>query len=187
MAWDRFSRVYWPCGFSKNGERCTNTMAGHAKGHQNECGTIIGSGGYESTLLFTSFNRGWCEILEKEISQLSKEVAATQSSLGITEERAAAKNHLKVIGGFYNGPLSAEKFQSHTMCLCCLSEYPEHPLRCGHILCMGCVQSFGHPENGAFKITNCPLHCQDTNWEEQPWPIAIMPPSAGVRILSLDG
>jgi hypothetical protein len=184
-----FSRIYWPCEYSKNGERCANTMAGHAKGHQNEHGAIIGSGDYESTFLFALFHEGWSDILEEQMRKLSKEVEAILNGPGdVSEERAAETNHLRVIGHFYKGLFGAEKFQSHAICLCCLREHPEYPLRCGHILCMACIQSFGrNRENVTFEMTNCPLHEQDTDWTKQPWPITIMPPLAGGRILCLDG
>jgi hypothetical protein len=180
-ALDDFSRVYWPCEFSKNGERCANSRAGHSKGHQDKCGNIIGSGDYESTFLSASFNKQWCNILEKHMRQSFENV-------GVGQQKRLKESHLRIIGDFYQGArdlLNSEEFQSHTVCLCCLGGYPEHPLRCGHILCIACIQLFSsNYENVTFKMMKCPLH--DTNWQK-PWPVTIMPPLAGGRILCLDG
>jgi hypothetical protein len=189
-ALNEFSRVYWPCEFSNNGERCINTRAGHAKGHQNKHGKIIGSGGYQSAFLFASFKEQWCKILEEQICQLTQPRKDTQNSRDITEETTTKKDHLMVIGQFYKDLPGTEKFRSHSICLCCLRGHPEYLLRCGHVLCIACIQSFcsnHEPENMTFKMMSCPLHEQDTDWKKQPWPITILPPLAGVRILCLDG
>jgi hypothetical protein len=165
-------------------------MPGHAKGHQDGHGKIIGSGGYESTLQFALFCKQWCNLLEEQIRQLSKEFRDIQDRLNISEETAVEKNHLKIIGNFYKGLLSAEKFRNHSICLCCLRGHSEYPLRCGHVLCIACIQSFcsnREPENMTLKMMNCPLHQQDTDWKKNPWPITILSPLAGVRILCLDG
>jgi len=66
---------------------------------------------------------------------------------------------------------------------------PEHSLPCGHIICTDCLTGYGHVRgHSIIEITECPLHTQDN--DSPPWPqwhVPIIPPGAGIRVLTLDG
>ncbi|KAK6437815.1 hypothetical protein LTR95_005990 [Oleoguttula sp. CCFEE 5521] len=75
---------------------------------------------------------------------------------------------------------------SRKTCLVCLMRPPEKVLSCRHALCDACVQTFGiisreHPF--AFRISACVLCGQDNTLPA----IQLIPPTAGVRVLSIDG
>ena len=75
-------------------------------------------------------------------------------------------------------------FQSNQTCLPCLRRKPEHGLSCGHSVCETCVRMFGRPVLGSeytYELGSCPL-CS-SGWLTA----ALKPPTAGVRILSIDG
>lgn len=181
--------VYWPCSYSSSHGSCANTRAGHSKGHQNEHGKIIGAGGYSSDFTSNSFREEWHDILKGEIRvQSDQRTKRLQEKPDLNEEEAVEQLHLEVMQNFYGGFLGgAAEFQSHATCLCCLRELPEHPLRCGHVLCTPCIHSYSSCcGKSLIAMYKCPLHAQTAVWDE-PWPISIMPPLAGVRILCLDG
>lgn len=75
-------------------------------------------------------------------------------------------------------------FRSNRTCLCCLRRKRENTLTCGHSICDVCVQIFGHKLFNAeyqFQVDQC-LLCQSGTLE-----VILKPPTAGVRILSIDG
>jgi hypothetical protein len=75
--------------------------------------------------------------------------------------------------------------RTNKTCLRCLRRRPEHPQPCGHSLCDACVMMLGRDNPGAeycFNITTCFLCQSDMNFTAR-----LKPPSAGVRILSIDG
>jgi hypothetical protein len=74
---------------------------------------------------------------------------------------------------------------SNNTCLSCLERPPEHPLVCGHSLCDSCVLRYAIACMGtedSFYLDSCIL-CQ----AEIQVTVRIKPPSAGVRILTVDG
>ncbi|KAF2420198.1 hypothetical protein EJ08DRAFT_690440 [Tothia fuscella] len=95
----------------------------------------------------------------------------------------------KVVQRFYrhvsNGASVPDEFESHTLCLCCLFEAPEHPLPCGHVLSMPCVKLYGYSHGpNEIDMYNCHL---EGNAVRHTWTIRLKPKTAGVRILTLDG
>lgn len=77
---------------------------------------------------------------------------------------------------------------SDTSCFACLLPLPEHVLHNGHALCSECVQILGAPvQNDPYwrSIAKYPL-CQ-VRLVPGPREIALQPPTAGHRVLTMDG
>lgn len=75
---------------------------------------------------------------------------------------------------------------SRQSCLCCMMRVPEKKLDCGHAFCDTCITSFGTRSPGeryAFHISSCVL----CGLPHHGGSIQIVPPTAGIRVLSVDG
>ena len=73
---------------------------------------------------------------------------------------------------------------SNNTCLCCLRRRPEALLPCGHSLCDICLQIFGEAaldSEYTYELPAC-LLCAAEGLTR-----SLKPPTAGVRILSIDG
>ena len=105
------------------------------------------------------------------------------------EAQAAAEIHKNTIMiPFFNHSTRnrVEAFTSHSTCLSCLFEPPEHALPCGHVLCTTCIRAYGHAKGKTVvEMDGCPLESISTS--RYLWRIFLKPPTAGVRILTLDG
>ena len=87
-------------------------------------------------------------------------------------------------GNFGSINIPWAKLQSNQTCLPCLRRKPEYVLSCGHSVCETCVRIFGRPVLGSeytYELESC-LLCS-SGWLT----VALKPPTAGVRILSIDG
>ncbi|KAF1840101.1 FabD/lysophospholipase-like protein [Cucurbitaria berberidis CBS 394.84] len=76
--------------------------------------------------------------------------------------------------------------KSHRSCFCCLLRMPEKVLACGHALCDPCIKIFGrrsHSEKNTYDISECVL----CGVSYQNSTFRFVPPTAGIRVLSLDG
>lgn len=82
---------------------------------------------------------------------------------------------------------------SETTCFLCLAHPPEFTIGCGHVLCELCTQIFGSEPTQSpsrpvprwtFEFSDCPLCFQKF---EHSTLLSLKPPTAGVRILSIDG
>lgn len=76
------------------------------------------------------------------------------------------------------------QLKTNTTCLFCLRRKPEHVLSCGHAVCDTCVRIFGQASPGLeyhYRISNCIL-CLSGSLTTR-----LKPPTAGYRILSVDG
>ena len=71
------------------------------------------------------------------------------------------------------------KIRSHRTCISCLCQTPEKVLSCGHAICDTDVRCLGE----RCKEEKCPF-CGIMN---ECSPIGLIPPTAGIRVLSLDG
>ncbi len=94
----------------------------------------------------------------------------------------AANMHLRLLSSLKT---KWAHVQSNRTCLTCLSKTPENSLPCGHSLCDLCVRVFGiekQAEPWTFIFNQCPL-CRKTVRAT----FKLKPPTAGVRILSVDG
>ncbi|KAF8545288.1 acyl transferase/acyl hydrolase/lysophospholipase [Trichophaea hybrida] len=76
--------------------------------------------------------------------------------------------------------------RSEISCFCCLARVPEKRLPCNHSLCETCIQIFGwahQTEPYTLFLQNC-IFC---GMDCQSLAVNLKPPTAGVRILSVDG
>ena len=76
--------------------------------------------------------------------------------------------------------------QTNRLCLSCIMDMPEKVLPCGHAVCDNCIRTFGHQSASSkhtFHLKNC-LICGE---DEMDLTYQLIPSTAGVRILSLDG
>ncbi|KAF2012508.1 hypothetical protein BU24DRAFT_442957 [Aaosphaeria arxii CBS 175.79] len=189
-ALDDFCAVYWPCTFqNRHGGRCVNVRERHTKGHQNQRGTIIGSGAYVSGFTFDNFAESWSHHLRKYTTGFQSELAGKMVTSPVTDELATVTDlHLANVNRFFHDAGGAIRYTSHSSCFCCLRNLAEHPLACGHVLCTTCIKDYGEQSNdlqGLYTFPACPLHQHDQF--RSPSEIYFKPPLAGVRILSLDG
>lgn len=192
QALDDFCNIFWPCTFSnKRGDRCVNVKERHVKGHQNDRGTVIGSGPYEADFTPEIFYELWFKYLKAYLKSFDDELRSKRILAPKEEELVVAtKLHHVNVNGFYSHVGGAMNFISHSTCFCCLRNFAEHPLPCGHVLCTPCVKGYGVNNNpGSFVLASCPLHnCNPSNPVfAAPVNISFKPPLAGLRILSLDG
>jgi hypothetical protein len=78
-----------------------------------------------------------------------------------------------------------KKFQSHQSCFCCLLRTPEKVLDCGDAFCDVCIKTFGSQygsEPNRYELPECTI-CGEAHSST----FTFIPPTAGIRLLSLDG
>jgi hypothetical protein len=115
----------------------------------------------------------FCKKLEAQYSKMHAELSATMP---------ARRLHQKNIQSY---KIQWQSFKSSRTCLLCLRRAPEHVLRCGHSICDTCTRIFGVKEDGmeySYRFTRC-LLCDTRAFLK----IRIKPPTAGSRLLVLDG
>lgn len=184
-----FCDRHWPCEAICSGGQCNNVKSGHSsKGHQLQNGKTFGSGPYQSTFSAEAYGNTWKSKIHHHLQLLL--IRLREANHGYeSEELVASRIHQKyVLEPFFKHVKSSENYVSHSTCFCCLIAPPEHPLPCSHVICTPCLQAFGIIK-GKFvvELDTCPLwHEQSRTWNK-PWQIISKPPSAGIRILTLDG
>lgn len=195
-----FCKQFWPCEFEVDGlrgkGRCVNTLERHQKGHQLKGrqypGDYIASFNFADMLpVWLDWVRFW---LERCQSYLLRRPRAREEDLVPQIHRHNIHRFFEQIGG-------SLLYFSHSICLCCLRELPEHPLRCDHVLCTPCMKTYGELERrlagypdsvfprGQISPSRCPLHVPRKAEFElvEPRTIEWKPDLAGVRLLCLDG
>lgn len=186
MALDEFCDKFWPCEFVSNKGRCVNVKLLHSKGHQSKKGEILGLGEYRSSFTSASYSRVFLDEIYQRLHELLADLARESKSTDIEQEVAATLHKKRILGPFFRHLGGAEQFVSHSACLACLVSPAEHTLPCGHVLCTPCLQDFGKMKGPTLiEMKYCPLHYEET--ADFKWPIAIVPPNAGIRILCIDG
>jgi hypothetical protein len=167
-----------------------NVKDRHTKGHQNQRGSIIGTGSYEATFTFDGFAEDWFCFLRETVLRFQEKLdTAMLTSPAADELEITTKLHLANVNMFYHNAGGAQMFVSNTSCFCCLRELAQHPLPCGHVLCTPCIKGYGQPHrelSASYEMSSCPLHERHTVFKA-PWQVYFKPPLAGVRVLSLDG
>lgn len=96
----------------------------------------------------------------------------------------AIQLHLKNLRRL-QGQLQWEKVKLNFCAMFCLTDYPQHALLCRHAICDSCVSRLGSLQAGQeyrYRIKKCSLCSTPSDLE-----IILKPPTAGLRILSLDG
>ncbi|KAI1427994.1 hypothetical protein F5Y12DRAFT_791152 [Xylaria sp. FL1777] len=174
---ERFRACFWRCEAkdSSRQRRCKNYWESHEKGHQfdvdqgihRESGDNLAFGKFESSYKPEAFS----ERLWKEVTRLRSRRDA------IDQLGSAAVS------------CSVASITGQRTCLACLSNTPTSMLPClpkQHCICEDCIRRYSRENNGdsIIRITSCPLGCSLT---KTPWTIRVKPPTAGARILSLDG
>ncbi|KAF1844020.1 FabD/lysophospholipase-like protein [Cucurbitaria berberidis CBS 394.84] len=194
-ALENFCESHWPCEYVESDShlRCVNVKSGHGeKGHQNASGKIFADGAYESRRTFDTLQEEFannCFFRLQELLDLLRQKRNARND----EIQVAAEIHRDdVMAWFYrhvSGDGRPGRYNSHSVCFCCLLRPPEHALPCGHVLCTQCIMIYGHPRPGSrteIQIEYCPLEVQTVR-ASQPWRVHLKPDAAGVRILTLDG
>ncbi|KAI0965763.1 hypothetical protein F4678DRAFT_467205 [Xylaria arbuscula] len=98
--------------------------------------------------------------------------------------------HRTIVQRFYKNFNDGLGVFSNSICLCCLSNPPDHQLSCGHVICPECAKDFGSPDGHLkLEIKACPIHDLPLRNQltSQPTTVAIQPPDSGLRVLVLDG
>lgn len=194
---ENFCDQYWPCEFINpaTGVRCVNVRSGHtSKGHQSADGRVFAAGNWVSKFSFENHLafRDWVYYC---LLELLKELTTQVQENNESEEKVAARIHkTMVLGPLFSrakhrdGALHTENiFVNNMACFCCLFGQAEHCLPCGHILCIGCVNTYGHSSGPNWiKLFECPFLCHG-NGSGIHCVIHTKPKSAGVRLLTLDG
>lgn len=191
IALEDFANFYAPCSYySSRYGRCCNIKSGHSqKGHQNKEGKIFSRGGYQSDLNLQEFGSLWTTQIQTHFGQLRFNLSTltVQSFQEKSEKQIAARLHKDQLSEFYRSVGNVTDFANHSTCFSCLGGFPEHPLPCGHVLCLPCIETYGIKTSGtSIEINECPLH-PGQPLRDLTWTISIKPPHAGVRVLCLDG
>lgn len=170
--------------------RCVNVRAGHSsKGHQTADGTIFHSGEYVSDFTWESYHEEFYAAVYFRLDYLMGILDERTRDGTLPEIAAAAIHRDETLGPFYRDNLQdvAQLFQSHSVCLCCLFEQPEHVLPCGHMLCTSCIKSYGRMKSKTLiEIQDCPLEPNKIG-KYNPSTVYLKPEMAAHRVLVLDG
>ncbi|KAI0808727.1 hypothetical protein GGR55DRAFT_689696 [Xylaria sp. FL0064] len=175
---ERFRARYWRCEAkdSSGQRRCKNYWEGHVKGHQFD---DVSRGTHQSSaenLAVGAFHSSYDP--EAFSERLWAEVTKLRSQRDAMDQLAPAAVSCSVAS-----------ITGQRTCLSCLSNTPTNMLPClpkQHCVCEDCIRGYSRQHGGSstISITSCPLGCSLT---KTPWTIRVKPPTAGARILALDG
>lgn len=180
-----FCDRYLPCEYSRPGKgRCVNVRSGHTKGHQSASGKVLAGGQYESQFTFDAFR----EHFRNEVYIWLDELLCNLPRIGRSEDQAATEQHkTRILRPFFAHVLEGNKtydFSSHTVCFCCLFDFPEHSLPCGHVICTRCLKAYGNvTKEHTVEFWECPIDGKKLGHT----PFHLKPAHCGVRVLTLDG
>lgn len=117
---------------------------------------------------------GFIRLLEDEF------VKQAEAFAGLSDI-SCAQWHQKKLSEFKRHWLAIHSVDS---CFVCFTERPQYGLPCGHIVCDNCVRRFGAQSDvWTFDVHHCFL-CR---LETPEVTIKVKPPTATVRLLSIDG
>lgn len=190
----------WSCeAKNKMGQRCVNIKATHStKGHQNKEGSIFFTEDPKFMFSFQSSfesekdkKRANNKFLEKVHIQLKRQIREYKLNTvyrdGTTHldlKKAVAETHMLTISRYRGKRRLVNDLASHKTCFCCLASSPVYKLFCGHIICKLCLEDYSEedPETYVRNVCKCPL-CGLTVQQQ----FEMKPPTAGLRVLCLDG
>lgn len=197
---EQFLNASQPCAFvdSATGFSCVNTKNGHAKGHQDSCGTFLEDGCFVSGDFDAS---KFAETIESVVKSMLKDIVDKDLNNSMRAYHLA-KRHREILQSAPNRdfwfPRSLDPFispvgsclsASNNPCYGCFFGRPEYRLPCGHFICQECVIDFDQKEGtGPHHIAihrTCVLCAAPTIM--QGYKIPVRPKLSGLRILSLDG
>ena len=118
-----------------------------------------------------SLGRCWVERIREEFASLGDQLVGCPSR--VLHSRNMRRTRL------------LERIKSSVSCSACLFHPPEQFFNCGHGLCDSCVRVFGEAIFGreeCYWFASC-LSCEDN----LPLSVKQKPPTAGVRIITIDG
>ncbi|KAI1091858.1 acyl transferase/acyl hydrolase/lysophospholipase [Rostrohypoxylon terebratum] len=186
--WSKF----WPCEKvdSRYDLPCKNAPNSHVyhqychgKHSKNEAGTHIASHSKED------FLKELEDIVAKNLRDMAGQVSPDERKDRAIHLQKVTTIHKKNVQKLYGEVKNIDDCVSHSACLWCLDEIPEHSLPCGHTICSPCLMAVGKPRSsgGFFYLDQCPLtdHRRDA-WQGG-WIGMVKPSQAGVRTLTLDG
>ncbi|KEQ81932.1 hypothetical protein M438DRAFT_357458 [Aureobasidium pullulans EXF-150] len=145
-------------------------------------------GDYESQFTFDAFREHFRNEVYVALHELLCNLPRNHLCADSPEINAATDQHKnKVLKPFFAHALEGNDtydFSSHTVCFCCLFDFPEHTLPCGHVICTGCLKAYGHvTKEHTVEFWECPMDGKILGYT----PFYLKPPHCGVRILTLDG
>ncbi|CAD0030529.1 unnamed protein product, partial [Aureobasidium pullulans] len=145
-------------------------------------------GDYESQFTFDAFREHFRNEVYVALHELLCNLPRNHLCADSPEVNAATDQHKnKVLKPFFAHALEGNDtydFSSHTVCFCCLSDFPEHTLPCGHVICTGCLKAYGHvTKEHTVAFWECPMDGKILGYT----PFYLKPPHCGVRILTLNG
>jgi len=104
--------------------------------------------------------------------------------LNLDLSKSATSLHLDLFNDKeFRGYIS--RYKSYKTCLCCLMRAPEKVFVCGHAFCDICIRTFGTrcmSKPFHFNVSSCFICGMEANAV-----FKLIPPTAGIRILSMDG
>ena len=191
QALQRFRDTSWKCEAMSGRQRCLNYYVGHEKGHQfapltprlESARSPSPSSSYASTsapsLLVGEFQ---CSF------EPGKVIEELYSAIIGLLERGDNTETATTLVAEASGVASVS---SNRTCYPCLSQCPVYMLPCDglqHTICEQCAIRFtdtARRSQTTVCLKRCPLSCYFRRGAE--WRGRIKPPTAGVRLLSLDG
>ncbi|KXJ85558.1 hypothetical protein Micbo1qcDRAFT_127798 [Microdochium bolleyi] len=128
---------------------------------------------------------------ENKVLERIKTMHASSMWHGNNNRRASqAGAHLRILRPFYARLMGNDKMFCNSVCLCCLTNTPDHQLPCGHTICLECAKDFGmFAGRLRIEMDQCPLHNGDVTGQDGTFKsiIELDPPHSGLRVLLLDG
>ncbi|KAI1204747.1 uncharacterized protein F4807DRAFT_446063 [Annulohypoxylon truncatum] len=183
-----FWHKFWPCTKTSDvgSWPCSNGPDGH-QNHQYKNGKGHDPGKHSSSHSEEDFLAELEGIIGKRLEDLMKSFSTNEMRQRSDSISRASEIHQQNVNKFYGEMEGIDHCISHSACLWCLDQIPEHPLPCGHVICSSCLMAVAKPlgRGGFFWLESCPL-ASHKSWEK-PWIGVIKPNQAGIRMMSLDG
>lgn len=172
------------------GHRCLNYYVGHEKGHQFAPVTSkYGSGRSPSSSSSTSVAAASLLVGEFQCSfEPGKVIEELFTGINGLLER---DDNIETATSLVAKASGVASVSSNRTCYPCLSRCPVYMLPCDgvqHTICEQCAIRFTDTairSQSTVSLKRCPLGCYFRRGSE--WRSRIRPPTAGVRLLSLDG